>query len=345
MVVSAKNQVVISCRVKDYADLVERSGEKLPLEGAVTLQALDDAQMQVYLRDLPGLWAALQKDDALREVARTPLLLSLFTFAFAEQPDELKKLEDLSSGDLRDAIFEQYVKRRYAHEERKYKARGEAMPFSLEEIYEVLGQIAVNQLRSGTIKSEIKSESIIGAVDLTKLLEFSDQLNLVVTYHGEDNFSFVHLMLRNYMAYYRINNLLRSAPSNSLLIEAIYALAILKDKRAIETIVHHIGHPNNQVRRSVTYALSQIASPETFNVLCYSLTDIDKFVRVNAVYALGQLGNSAAVEYLVPLMHEDKDYVVQSRASDALSRIGTPEALAAVEAWRKGQAGESAGEA
>jgi hypothetical protein len=75
----ARNQVIVTCRAADYAAL----GEKLALNGAVTLQPLDDAQMRAYLRDFPALWAAMQADDDLREVARSPLLLSLFTYAFA----------------------------------------------------------------------------------------------------------------------------------------------------------------------------------------------------------------------------------------------------------------------
>jgi hypothetical protein len=132
-------QIAVTCRIKDYTDI----GAKLPLTGAVTLQPLNDDQMHDYLGDLPDLWAALESDDDLREVARTPLLLSLFTFAFRDLPDEAKQLRSLQRGDLRDKIFVTYAWKRYEHEQRKLHAD---LPFSLVEIYEVLGALALNNL-------------------------------------------------------------------------------------------------------------------------------------------------------------------------------------------------------
>ena len=70
--------MIISCRVKDYAEI----GEKAALDGALTLQPLDDLQMRDYLQEMPNLWAVLEADSGMREMARTPLLLALFRYAF-----------------------------------------------------------------------------------------------------------------------------------------------------------------------------------------------------------------------------------------------------------------------
>ena len=82
------SQIVISCRVKEYHDI----GARLEVNGAVTLH-LDDLQLKHYLQDLPYLWDMLQEDDNLRQVARTPLLLSLLGYAFAGLADEAKRLQ------------------------------------------------------------------------------------------------------------------------------------------------------------------------------------------------------------------------------------------------------------
>lgn len=58
------SQVIVSCRVKDYQDITSKS-DKIPLNGAITLQPLDDGQLQTYLKTLPDLWDALQNDKNL----------------------------------------------------------------------------------------------------------------------------------------------------------------------------------------------------------------------------------------------------------------------------------------
>ncbi|HEX2619063.1 MAG TPA: TIR domain-containing protein, partial [Phototrophicaceae bacterium] len=136
---STVQQMIVSCRVKDY----DETGTKIALKGAVTLQPLDDHQMQDYLAEMPALWEALQSDDALREVARTPLLLSLFTFAYREaSSQEVQQLRDLQSspGDVRDKIIETFVRKSYEREARKPFAD---LPFSLDEVNALLGELAV----------------------------------------------------------------------------------------------------------------------------------------------------------------------------------------------------------
>lgn len=60
-------------------------------------------------------------------------------------------------------------------------------------------------------------------------------------------------------------------------------------------------------------------------------------VRSNAARALGEIGDARAVEPLIDIL---KDWWTRGTAQRALLRIGTPEALAALEAWRKRQRGE-----
>ncbi|MEL6526244.1 MAG: TIR domain-containing protein, partial [Chloroflexota bacterium] len=132
----ADNQVLVTCRVKDYAAI----GQQIPLDGAITLQPLTDAQLTDYLEDRPEIFAAIQADDQLRDLARTPLLLSLITFAWDKLDTALKDKGDLQAGDVRDAIFEAYCRQRYEHEATK---RNADLPFSYQEMMDILGELAM----------------------------------------------------------------------------------------------------------------------------------------------------------------------------------------------------------
>jgi hypothetical protein len=86
------------------------------------------------------LWEAIRQDHELHELVRTPLLLSLLAFALREEHHQLHSWRDLEVGDLRDKIFEAYLKKRYAHEARRRNAN---LPFSYEQFVDMLGQLAM----------------------------------------------------------------------------------------------------------------------------------------------------------------------------------------------------------
>jgi HEAT repeat protein len=64
------------------------------------------------------------------------------------------------------------------------------------------------------------------------------------------------------------------------------------------------------------------------------LVDGDEDVSRAAAEALGQLGDARAVKPLIARLN-DNYWNVRSAAAKALRAIGTPEALAALEAWRE----------
>jgi HEAT repeat protein len=133
-------QIVLSCRVKDYATI---EGQIDFLSGAVTLQELTDEQIRGYLSTLSELWEVLEKDDVLRQAFRTPLLLSILAFVFRDRSEELKGFTDLSSTTLRDTLFLKYVEARYDYESRRedYVER-----ISLSEILHLLGHLALENI-------------------------------------------------------------------------------------------------------------------------------------------------------------------------------------------------------
>ncbi|MCB8975781.1 MAG: NACHT domain-containing protein [Ardenticatenaceae bacterium] len=113
---------VVTCRIKDYEALATR----LNLAQAIVLQALSLEQIDQYLGSmgprLAGLRAALQTDRTLRELAESPLMLSMMTLAYYRMPEQVA----LSLGDRkmgRTLLFDVYVERmvRYRGGEELYQ--------------------------------------------------------------------------------------------------------------------------------------------------------------------------------------------------------------------------------
>jgi DNA polymerase III delta prime subunit len=227
-VMPTSSQVVISCRVKEYHDI----GAKMAVNGAATLQPLDDLQLKQYLQNLPYLWDMLQEDDNLRQVARTPLLLSLFGYAFAGLAEEAKQLQYSGRGELRDKIFEVYVARRYQHEARKPHSQ---VRFSLEEIYSILGSVSLYQCSYG----DVRGARVDNWLEDERVLQFEalvEELH-IVREHENHKPRFMHLLLRDYFAYPRAVKLLQRRALDGDTITAIRALGNIGDERAIELLI------------------------------------------------------------------------------------------------------------
>lgn len=277
----ANNHIIVSCRVRDYETL----HEKLALNGAITLRALDDGQMQTYLRDMPVLWDALRRDRQLREVARTPLLLSLFAYAFAGLDIDQESLGTLSSGALRDTIFETYVTRRYEHERRKPHA---VLPHTLEQMFALLGKLAAQDVvgfffnAPDNLIAYSDFERLLEAPQIPEFIEFSVRLNLLVPIEARV-FRFTHLLLRDFFAFRYASD-----PHNIANYQFTFlALGRLKDPRALDLLIGFLNDP----------ALSTYA-------------------RGEAATALGWLRDGRAVAHLLPLL-QDKEALRQIGAADA----------------------------
>ncbi|MFN8472780.1 MAG: NACHT domain-containing protein [Anaerolineae bacterium] len=100
--------LVVCSRQAEYNDLVTRHEVKLTLGTAILLQPLTTSQVDGYLATLgdgvAGLRQALAADGTLRELADTPLMLSILLLTYVGQ-DSLAILESASQGSL----FENYV--------------------------------------------------------------------------------------------------------------------------------------------------------------------------------------------------------------------------------------------
>lgn len=107
-------EMVVCSRIKEYEALRER----LHLGAAIQIQPLSDAQVDAYLGqeglELQAVRATLVQDAELRELAHTPLMLSLMTLAYRGMTkEELRPLADKAT--RRHHLFSHYVQRMFTH--------------------------------------------------------------------------------------------------------------------------------------------------------------------------------------------------------------------------------------
>ena len=102
-------QAVVCCRTKEF----QMGESKLTgLNGAVELQPLSDGQIQTYLTAMgqPSLWERMIKPSAeLRDLARTPLMLTVMAVALVNRPVQTKA-----------ELFEAYIEERFARYESEH---------------------------------------------------------------------------------------------------------------------------------------------------------------------------------------------------------------------------------
>lgn len=127
-------ELVVCSRIQDYQLLQNR----LALQGAICLQPLTFEQVKIYLEtagsELTGLKFALQKDEALREFARSPLMLSIMTLAYQGVSDlELLSVQGIQAKNRH--LFDAYIQRMFAH-------RSTHFPYSKQQTIYWLGWLA-----------------------------------------------------------------------------------------------------------------------------------------------------------------------------------------------------------
>jgi hypothetical protein len=103
--------LVVCSRSADYAEL----SEWLALSRAVEILPLSPAQVDAYLShealDLSAVREAIARDDALRELSTTPLMLNVMAVAYGGRPfEELLPLLE-SEEDRRAHLYDAYIRR------------------------------------------------------------------------------------------------------------------------------------------------------------------------------------------------------------------------------------------
>lgn len=106
--------LVVCSRIAEYSKL----SDNLRLHGAIRLQPLNDAQIEAYLTatgSASALHTLMAEDPVLREMAESPLMLSIMSLAYRGLPLESLKREELSTMSARRThLFDAYVDRMFA---------------------------------------------------------------------------------------------------------------------------------------------------------------------------------------------------------------------------------------
>jgi HEAT repeat protein len=117
------------------------------------------------------------------------------------------------------------------------------------------------------------------------------------------------------------------------------ALGRLGDARAVTPLIAALKDRNASVRRIAAWALGNLTDTSVVQLTFDALSDVDKWMHTR-VADLRQI-SAPAIAPLSETLY-DSDKAVSVSAYHALERIGTPEALAAVEQWRREQGGQQA---
>ena len=123
--------------------------------------------------------------------------------------------------------------------------------------------------------------------------------------------------------------------------KAVNALQKIRDPRAVEPLIAVLKDEDSYVRRSVASALGHFGDERAVLPLIDALQEKHTGIRRSAVSSLGDLGDERAVAPLVSMLTDDDGFFeelhVCTYAADALLKIGTPDALAAVAKWEQQQ--------
>lgn len=300
-------KIVLSCRPKDYEDM----GVRLALNGAVRLSPLTDGQKERYLSHYPGLLKVLRADETLNDLSSSPLFLSLLVFGFKGLEVQASILSGISKGELRDRLFGAVLKRRYEIESKKrWLKSGEQLVAEIDELRDVFGWVAMRDA-GGAGNSNLfhrKDFEEVSAAKSDEIIRLGLDLG-IISRVDETRFRFSHMLFRDYFAF-RYAQLAVNSRDDGLRDRAAWALWQISDERAAECLIPLLRDPY-------------------------------KYARGSAAGALGRLGDQRAVEPLISLLNDEEPVVsiyghrICEVAAFALTAIGTPRALSAVDNWKK----------
>lgn len=115
---------------------------------------------------------------------------------------------------------------------------------------------------------------------------------------------------------------------------------MIGDPHAVEPLIATLHDPYRGIRSSAARALGQIGDPRAVVPLIAARGDGYRYVRLYAIRSVGQITDARSVSHLIEALRDMETLLhkwepVCDIAAEALLRIGTPDALAAVETWRK----------
>ena len=318
--------------------------DALRLDEEISLEPLADDQIDEYLREQPALAHAVATDASLRNIARTPLLLSILCYAYADAGAAVDALHARNPAQLRDAIFETFVRRRYEHDSLKAAGRP---AFPLGELYDVLGAAAFQNAPMTFKTIYIVPEVPVGETIENRLsiaaADFIDQARklkfLIEDEHGR--LVFIHDLLRQHFLRRYLLDSLPDAAGLDDLIPALRAVSALRkdedDPRALELLLRLLSHPDAEVRGPAAHRVGKLSSDRLIQALVALLGDRGEWhdfdlygggypVHRDASHALKTIGGPA-VEQLIDTLNSP-DALARGNAARVLGDSGDRRAIA-----------------
>lgn len=330
-------RVVASCRSEDYNELERYLSQQKVFE----LLPLTNGQIQEYLRDQPHLYNLFLKDVHLQSLLRTPLLISIFAFAYDEmtvsEQNQFEKIDD--PGTLRDKIFNLYITKRYKHE---VKRTQEEMPFSLKEFVRVLGYAAQSNIENDF---EPANEIRLGfglLQGVRKILEergirFEDyRYGQNVSSVQEENY-FAESTFRQQQTELFVDlaerlHILKRKPDdytndNTYLYHSYSFIHInLRDVLATSYLRPRLNDPHTKSAR----ILGNLRDKRDFSILLNLIQDSNKSIeiRCSAIEGLGLLGDKRAFDLLLTFLQDaNQDLQIRVAAAEAFGHLGDQRAV------------------
>jgi len=196
------------------------------------------------------------------------------------------------------------------------------------------------------IREQLRREGFYDVLDHVK--DFPPEWSAIKVHEKRGNVEMVALALEAFDSEFMQEHCLEALGrmGDEAAIEPVLGLAKRRDEVAItalgrigvadDTVVQTLTNfvdSNPPLQRPTFLALGRIGAEEAVEPLVEQLTAEEADVRSWAARALGLIGDTRTIEPLSTVLAEDEDDTVRASAAWALNRIGTAEAIAAVEPY------------
>ncbi len=152
-----------------------------------------------------------------------------------------------------------------------------------------------------------------------------------------------------------IINTLEQDESSTVKMECIRALTMIRDPKAIPSLIKMLKDDNASVRSAAAIALGTLKASEALNSLLQALHDINTEVRINAIDSISEIGNTQVLKSMYTAL-QDPEALVRRHAAGALGILGNKDSVPylikmlddqdaitkMMAAWSLGEIGESA---
>lgn len=226
--------VVMSCRLNVYSDLVEHYPLNQTFKTLFVLNALTDHQIRSYAGRRQDLWTMFSSDPPLLEMLRVPLALVVFERTCLDREHQLADFTE-GTDEAKISIFQLYIQRRYEFE---FLHSGGLMPFTLDQLYERLGHLAFLLLNYVDDQSvETFTDRFVADIlgdESAVLLQLAKRMQLIDV--SQDNsYQFTHpLIQEHFLLLYYLSSMTNTTPNT--LFDVLQALERIGGRESVRTL-------------------------------------------------------------------------------------------------------------